>query len=71
VTTAIGVANGADEPLFLRRLPINDADDDALFRAKLDGDYDWLQRPQSVRKQWRAFVSRLRPRVRPREREST
>ena len=54
VTTTIGVARTEDPPYFLRRLPINDCDDDALFSAKLDGHYDWVQRLQSARKQFRA-----------------
>lgn len=53
VTTVIGVASAADAPLFLRRLPVNDADDDALLQAKLDGDYDWLRWPQALRKRLR------------------
>ena len=54
VTTAIGVANQGDPRYFLRRLPVNDCDDDAFFEAKLDGHYDWLRFPQSARKQLRA-----------------
>jgi peptidoglycan/xylan/chitin deacetylase (PgdA/CDA1 family) len=42
VTTAIGRFSGGDDPLFIRRLPVNDCDDYRLFRAKLLGDYDWL-----------------------------
>lgn len=46
VTTEIGIVAPGDNPLELRRLPANDCDDPALFRAKLDGDYDWLRLPQ-------------------------
>lgn len=54
VTTTIGVAGSDDPPYFLRRLPVNDCDDDALFNAKLDGHYDWVQHLQSARKRFRA-----------------
>jgi peptidoglycan/xylan/chitin deacetylase (PgdA/CDA1 family) len=54
VTTTIGVTRPADPPYFQRRLPINDCDDDALFNAKLDGQYDWVRHLQSARKRFRA-----------------
>jgi hypothetical protein len=31
-----------DDPYRLKRLPANSLDDPALFRAKLEGGYDWL-----------------------------
>jgi peptidoglycan/xylan/chitin deacetylase (PgdA/CDA1 family) len=53
VTTQVGRVRVADDPLQLRRLPINDADDRALFLAKLDGAYDWLGGLQTVSKRIR------------------
>lgn len=46
VSSAIGRAKQSDPRFFLPRLPINSWDDDGLFRAKLDGGYDWLRWPQ-------------------------
>ncbi len=56
VTTSIGSASADDHPLFLKRLPVNDDDDAELFRAKLDGDYDWLHGVQLARKRWRQWT---------------
>lgn len=42
VTTRIGTAKPGHNPLQLKRLPVNEFDDTALFRAKLDGAYDWV-----------------------------
>lgn len=53
VTTIIGLANTKDNPLFLRRLPINNCDDSQFFRAKLEGDYDWLHAVQLAYKEFR------------------
>lgn len=50
VTTMIGRASAFDDPLFLKRLPINDLDDDLLLRAKLEGAYDWLHAGQLLYK---------------------
>jgi peptidoglycan/xylan/chitin deacetylase (PgdA/CDA1 family) len=58
VTTVVGRAKSDDNPLTLKRLPANDADDPALFAAKLDGAYDWLAGPQRWSK---AARRRLRP----------
>jgi peptidoglycan/xylan/chitin deacetylase (PgdA/CDA1 family) len=46
VTTRIGRAAPGDDPMFLRRIPVNMHDDEPLFRAKLEGGYDWLRSPQ-------------------------
>jgi len=46
VTTIIGRASRSRERYFLPRLPVNSFDDPALFEAKLEGGYDWLQGPQ-------------------------
>jgi len=42
VTTVVGRSQAGDDPLFLKRLPINSCDDRRLFEAKLEGAYDWL-----------------------------
>jgi peptidoglycan/xylan/chitin deacetylase (PgdA/CDA1 family) len=50
VSTVIGSAKPADDLLFLRRLPVNSSDDMPLFRAKLEGGYDWLHGVQRLKK---------------------
>ncbi len=59
VTTTLGRAVAADDPLFLPRLPVNDCDDLALFDAKLQGHYDWLRSGQILRKHSRAWMQKL------------
>ncbi len=56
VTTSIGVASAKDRPMFMRRLPVNECDDLRLFRAKLEGQYDWLHRFQVAHKRIRALA---------------
>jgi len=46
-TTMIGRMRTGDNPFCLKRLPVNDDDDQTLFLAKLNGAYDWLAYPQS------------------------
>lgn len=50
VTTRIGKAMAGDDHYTLKRLPVNDCDDLSLFKAKLEGAYDWLALPQKFRK---------------------
>ena len=50
VTTVIGRAEASDNPLFMRRLPVNSDDDPLLFQAKLEGGYDWLRTVQYAAK---------------------
>lgn len=50
VSTVIGSAAPSSDPLFLSRLPVNSQDDAALFRAKLEGGYDWLHGLQRLKK---------------------
>ena len=50
VTTIVGTALASEGNYFLPRLPINTFDDACLFRAKLDGDYDWVHGPQLLYK---------------------
>ena len=50
VTTVIGRVNNGDNLLALKRVPVNEYDDPALFKAKLEGAYDWVHVPQYLRK---------------------
>ena len=50
VSTILGRAGVNDSRFFLPRLPVNSWDDHALFRAKLEGGYDWLHWPQWLHK---------------------
>ncbi len=53
VTTRIGTALPGDDLFTIKRLPVNSDDDETLFRAKLDGAYDWLGWPQRISKRIR------------------
>jgi peptidoglycan/xylan/chitin deacetylase (PgdA/CDA1 family) len=53
VTTIIGTAKTNDDPLFLKRLPINEDDDTRFFKAKLEGGYNWLHTAQLAYKKLR------------------
>ncbi|MDD5580545.1 MAG: polysaccharide deacetylase family protein [Methylobacter sp.] len=55
VTTIIGITKIKDNPLFLKRLPINDWDDPHFFQAKLEGAYDWLHTVQLIYKKFRSM----------------
>ncbi len=48
VSTRIGAATDKDDRYFLKRIPVNSGDDIPLFKAKLEGGYDWLYRPQQL-----------------------
>ncbi|HZM05592.1 MAG TPA: polysaccharide deacetylase family protein [Candidatus Saccharimonadales bacterium] len=50
VTTEVGRVKDGDDRYRLKRLPANSQDDPALFRAKLEGGYDWLGWPQAISK---------------------
>lgn len=50
VSTIIGTASPQHHRFFLPRLPVNSCDDLQLFRAKLEGGYDWLHGPQYLAK---------------------
>jgi peptidoglycan/xylan/chitin deacetylase (PgdA/CDA1 family) len=56
VTTIIGCTKTNDNPLFLKRLPVNDCDDRLLFQAKLEGGYDWLHAFQLISKKVRSLI---------------
>lgn len=53
-TTDIGRTFAHSDPLLIKRLPVNDDDDPALFAAKLEGGYDWVGVPQSTWKHLKA-----------------
>jgi peptidoglycan/xylan/chitin deacetylase (PgdA/CDA1 family) len=55
VTTMIGLTSLGDDPLVLKRLPINEGDDRALLQAKLMGAYNWMALAQCV---WKAVRRR-------------
>ncbi len=48
VTTRIGLSSRTDAPLFRKRIPVNEHDDEKLLIAKVQGDYDWLYLCQSL-----------------------
>lgn len=50
LTTMLGRANRGSGRMALPRLPINSEDDQRLFRAKLEGSYDWVHWPQRIYK---------------------
>ncbi len=50
VCTILGRASSYHNRFFLPRLPVNSWDDYPLFRAKLEGGYDWLHWPQWLNK---------------------
>ncbi len=50
VNTSIGTAIVGNGDFFLKRLPINDWDDPALFQAKMKGAYDWMHTAQWLKK---------------------
>ena len=56
VTTEVGREKAGGNALALKRLPINDADDAPLLRAKIEGAYDWLSIPQAGAKAARQAV---------------
>lgn len=50
VSTTIGTASRSSDRFFMERLPANSCDDFRLFKAKLDGAYDWLYAVQFASK---------------------
>lgn len=58
VTTIIGTAKERDDRFFLKRIPINVYDDIPLFRAKIEGGYNWLHKPQYLYKLFSRLVKR-------------
>lgn len=60
VSTIVGCVTAADNPLLLKRIPVNDADDPALFQAKMEGGYDWFHTVQYANKVVRSKIERYR-----------
>ena len=56
VSTRIGTTSKKDDAYFMKRLPINSADDMSFFQAKLDGGYNWLYYLQTLSKFIRSKV---------------
>jgi peptidoglycan/xylan/chitin deacetylase (PgdA/CDA1 family) len=50
VSTIIGRATRDSSRFFLPRLPVNSWDDISLFRAKIEGGYNWMHWPQLLKK---------------------
>jgi len=65
VTTAVGRLKEGDNPLSIKRLPLNSCDDLTLFRAKLTGAYDWVGTMQAVWKSGQRSVRGAAGWVRP------
>ncbi len=65
VTTRIGRVRVGDDPFTLKRLPVNSADDGALFLAKIRGAYDWMTWPQDTLKRVKSLVVRGHATPRP------
>ena len=63
VSTTIGRARKGGDVFFMKRLPANSHDDPRLFRAKLEGAYDWVRLPQYFAKIGKAEIGRLRFRL--------
>ncbi len=58
VTTRIGRVRAEDDAFTLKRLPVNSADDGALFLAKIRGAYDWMNWPQDTFKKVKSLTGR-------------
>jgi len=54
VSTILGTASRSGDRYFMKRLPANSRDDLRLFRAKLEGGYDWLHTVQYASKFFKA-----------------
>lgn len=50
VSTRIGTTTSQNEPFSLKRIPVNSCDDITLFKAKLNGGYDWMYKLQYLSK---------------------
>ena len=58
VTTVVGRVRAQDDLFRLKRLPVNSCDDEALFLAKLHGNYDWLGATQRMVRQIKRLSAR-------------
>lgn len=61
VTTVVGRHVPGDDVLRIKRLPVNEADDLALFAAKMRGAYDWVGTAQRAVKRVRGAFAAARP----------
>lgn len=61
VTTIIGVATGHEDPMFFKRIPVNQSDDLDLLQAKLAGAYDWVHPLQRFVKWVKRTTENRRP----------
>jgi peptidoglycan/xylan/chitin deacetylase (PgdA/CDA1 family) len=57
VCTTIGRPDATSDVFFMERLPVNSGDDLSLFRAKLEGAYDWLAKPQYLVKKAKRWAN--------------
>ena len=53
VSTRIGTTSKGDDKYSRMRLPVNSDDDILFFKAKLEGAYDWMHKPQYLMKRVR------------------
>ncbi len=58
VTTIIGRVAAGDDPMLLKRLPVNAADDIDFLRAKIEGAYDWMHGAQAAFKHTKRWWGR-------------
>lgn len=56
VSTRIGTSNKVKDKYLLKRIPVNSYDDIPLFKAKLEGGYNWLYKPQYIYKIMRNVI---------------
>jgi peptidoglycan/xylan/chitin deacetylase (PgdA/CDA1 family) len=59
-TTVIGRMRPANHPTMIKRLPVNNCDDQALLNAKLLGAYDWLGFVQRLTKKAKTCITKNR-----------
>jgi peptidoglycan/xylan/chitin deacetylase (PgdA/CDA1 family) len=62
-TTVVGRVRARDDFFRLKRLPVNSADDETLFLAKLHGNYDWMGSAQQIVRQIKRLTGRSVARV--------
>jgi len=53
VSTRIGTTDSNDDYYSMKRIPVNSCDDIPLFKAKLEGSYDWLYSVQYLSKKFK------------------
>jgi peptidoglycan/xylan/chitin deacetylase (PgdA/CDA1 family) len=57
VCTKIGTATPYQDAHFLSRIPVNSYDDNKFFKAKLEGDYDWVYKLQYLFKKLKEITN--------------